>query len=118
MPVLIYNLKWKKHLTAVGDCAFIAHNKEFNFVPTLKASTSIWFNYRQTGGQPTNDNFIINEYVFGNGANKALASIKDGLFSGAATYVRDSNNNTNTIDDDMFNGVDGGTNNGSSSALA
>lgn len=84
-------------LTAVGDCAFIAHNKEFNFVPTLKASTSIWFNYRQTGGQPTNDNFIINEYVFGNGANKALASIKDGLFSGAATYVRDSNNNTNNI---------------------
>lgn len=84
-------------LTAVGDCAFIAHNKEFNFVPTLKASTSIWFNYRQTGGQPTNNNFIINEYVFGNGANKALASIKDGLFSGAATYVRDSNNNTNNI---------------------
>lgn len=84
-------------LTAVGDCAFIAHDKEFNFVPTLKASTGIWFNYRQTGGQPTNDNFIINEYVFGNGANKALASIKDGLFSGAATYVRDSNNNTNNI---------------------
>lgn len=84
-------------LTAVGDCAFIAHNKEFNFVPTLKASTSIWFNYRQTGGQPTNNNFIINEYIFGNGANKALASIKDGLFSGAATYVRDSNNNTNNI---------------------
>lgn len=84
-------------LTAVGDCAFIAHNKEFNFVPTLKASTGIWFNYRQTGGQPTNNNFIINEYVFGNGANKALASIKDGLFSGAATYVRDSNNNTNNI---------------------
>ena len=84
-------------LTAVGDCAFITHNNEFNFVPTLKASTSIWFNYRQTGGQPTNNNFIINEYVFGNGANKALASIKDGLFSGAATYVRDSNNNTNNI---------------------
>lgn len=84
-------------LTAVGDCAFIAHNKEFNFVPTLKASTSIWFNYRQTGGQPTAGDFIINEYVFGNGANKALASIKDGLFSGAATYVRDSNNNTNNI---------------------
>lgn len=84
-------------LTAVGDCAFITHNDEFNFVPTLKASTGIWFNYRQTGGQPTNDNFIINEYVFGNGANKALASIKDGLFSGAATYVRDSNNNTNNI---------------------
>lgn len=84
-------------LTAVGDCAFIARNNEFNFVPTLKASTSIWFNYRQTGGQPTNNNFIINEYIFGNGANKALASIKDGLFSGAATYVRDSNNNTNNI---------------------
>lgn len=84
-------------LTAVGDCAFITHNDEFNFVPTLKASTGIWFNYRQTGGQPTNDNFIINEYIFGNGANKALARIKDGLFSGAATYVRDSNNNTNNI---------------------
>lgn len=84
-------------LTAVGDCAFITHNDEFNFVPTLKASTGIWFNYRQTGGQPTNNNFIINEYVFGNGANKALARIKDGLFSGAATYVRDSNNNTNNI---------------------
>ncbi len=84
-------------LTAVGNCAFIANDNEFNFVPTLKASTSIWFNYRQTGGQPTNDNFIINEYVFGNGANKALASIKDGLFSGAATYIRDSNNNTNNI---------------------
>lgn len=84
-------------LTAVGDCAFIAHNNEFNFVPTLKASTSIWFNHRQTGGQPTNGDFIINEYVFGNGANKALARIKDGLFSGAATYVRDSNNNTNNI---------------------
>lgn len=84
-------------LTAVGDCAFITKNNEFNFVPTLKASTNIWFNYRQTGGQPTNNNFIINEYVFGNGANKALASIKDGLFSGAATYVRDSNNNTNNI---------------------
>lgn len=84
-------------LTAVGDCAFIAHGTEFNFVPTLKVPTSIWFNYRQTGGQPTNDNFIINEYVFGNGANKALASIKDGLFSGAATYVRDSNNNTSNI---------------------
>lgn len=84
-------------LTAVGDCAFIAHGNEFNFVPTLKATSSVWFNYRQTGGQPTADNFIINEYVFGNGANKALASIKDGLFSGAATYVRDSNNNTNNI---------------------
>lgn len=84
-------------LTAVGDCAFIAHGNEFNFVPTLKATSSVWFNYRQTGGQPTADNFIINEYIFGNGANKALASIKDGLFSGAATYVRDSNNNTNNI---------------------
>lgn len=84
-------------LTAVGDCAFIAHGNEFNFVPTLKASSSVWFNYRQTGGQPTADNFIINEYIFGNGANKALASIKDGLFSGAATYIRDSNNNTNNI---------------------
>lgn len=84
-------------LTAVGDCAFIAHGNEFNFVPTLKASTSVWFNYRQTGGQPTDGNFTISEYIFGNGANKALASIKDGLFSGAATYVRDSNNNTNNI---------------------
>lgn len=84
-------------LTAVGDCAFIAHGNEFNFVPTLKATSRVWFNYRQTGGQPTADNFIINEYVFGNGANKALASIKDGLFSGAATYIRDSNNNTNNI---------------------
>lgn len=82
-------------LTAVGDCAFIAHGNEFNFVPTLKATSSVWFNYRQTGGQPTADNFIINEYVFGNGANKALASIKDGLFSGAATYVRDSNSANN-----------------------
>lgn len=84
-------------LTAVGDCKFIAHENEFNFVPTLKASTSVWFNYRQTGGQPTNGDFIINEYIFGNGANKALASIKEGLFSGAATYVRDSNNKTNNI---------------------
>ena len=84
-------------LTAVGDCKFIAHGNEFNFVPTLKASTKVWFNYRQTGGQPTDGDFIINEYIFGNGANKALASIKDGLFSGAATYVRDSNNNTNNI---------------------
>lgn len=84
-------------LTAVGDCKFIAHDNEFNFVPTLKASTSVWLNYRQTGGQPTDGNFIINEYIFGNGANKALASIKDGLFSGAATYVRDSNNKTNNI---------------------
>lgn len=84
-------------LTAVGDCKFIAHGNEFNFVPTLKASTSVWLNYRQTGGQPTDGDFIINEYIFGNGANKALASIKDGLFSGAATYVRDSNNKTNNI---------------------
>lgn len=84
-------------LTAVGDCKFIAHDNEFNFVPTLKASTSVWFNYRQTGGQPTDGDFIINEYIFGNGANKALASIKEGLFSGAATYVRDSNNKTNNI---------------------
>lgn len=84
-------------LTAVGDCAFIAHGNEFNFVPTLKATSGIWFNYRQTGGQPTAGDFIINEYVFGNGANKALASIKEGLFSGAATYVRDSNNKTNNI---------------------
>ena len=84
-------------LTAVGDCKFIAHGNEFNFVPTLKASTSVWFNYRQTGGQPTDGDFIINEYIFGNGANKALASIKEGLFSGAATYVRDSNNKTNNI---------------------
>ena len=84
-------------LTAVGDCAFIAHGNEFNFVPTLKATSSVWFNYRQTGGQPTDGDFIINEYIFGNGANKALASIKDGLFSGAATYVRDSNNKTNNI---------------------
>lgn len=84
-------------LTAVGDCKFIAHSNEFNFVPTLKASTSVWFNYRQTGGQPTDGDFIINEYIFGNGANKALASIKEGLFSGAATYVRDSNNKTNNI---------------------
>lgn len=84
-------------LTAVGDCAFITRGNEFNFVPTLKATSSVWFNYRQTGGQSTADNFIINEYIFGNGANKALASIKDGLFSGAATYVRDSNNNTNNI---------------------
>ena len=84
-------------LTAAGDCAFIAHGNEFNFVPTLKATSSVWFNCRQTGGQPAADNFIINEYIFGNGANKALASIKDGLFSGAATYVRDSNNNTNNI---------------------
>lgn len=84
-------------LTAVGDCKFIAHGNEFNFVPTLKASTSVWLNYRQTGGQPTDGDFIINEYIFGNGANKALASIKDGLFSGAATYVRDSNNRTNNI---------------------
>lgn len=84
-------------LTAVGDCAFIARGNEFNFVPTLKATSSVWFNYRQTGGQPTAGDFIINEYVFGNGANKALASIKEGLFSGAATYVRDSNNKTNNI---------------------
>lgn len=84
-------------LTAVGDCAFIARGNEFNFVPTLKATSGIWFNYRQTGGQPTAGDFIINEYVFGNGANKALASIKEGLFSGAATYVRDSNNKTNNI---------------------
>lgn len=84
-------------LTAVGDCAFIAHGNEFNFVPTLKATSGVWFNYRQTGGQPTAGDFIINEYVFGNGANKALASIKEGLFSGAATYVRDSNNRTNNI---------------------
>lgn len=84
-------------LTAVGDCKFIAHGNEFNFVPTLKASTSVWLNYRQTGGQPTDGDFIINEYIFGNGANKALASVKDGLFSGAATYVRDSNNKTNNI---------------------
>lgn len=84
-------------LTAVGDCKFIAHGNEFNFVPTLKATSGVWFNYRQTGGQPTAGDFIINEYVFGNGANKALASIKEGLFSGAATYVRDSNNRTNNI---------------------
>lgn len=84
-------------LTAVGDCAFIARGNEFNFVPTLKATSGVWFNYRQTGGQPTAGDFIINEYVFGNGANKALASIKEGLFSGAATYVRDSNNKTNNI---------------------
>ena len=84
-------------LTAVGDCAFITRGNEFNFVPTLKATSSVWFNYRQTGGQPTAGDFIINEYVFGNGANKALASIKEGLFSGAATYVRDSNNKTNNI---------------------
>lgn len=84
-------------LTAVGDCKFIARGNEFNFVPTLKDSISVWFNYRQTGGQPTDGDFIINKYIFGNGANKALASIEEGLFSGAATYVRDSNNKTNNI---------------------
>jgi hypothetical protein len=84
-------------LTAVGDCNLIAHGNEFNFVPTLKAAGGVWFNYRQTGGQPTDSSFIINKYSFGNGANKELANITDGLFSGAATYVRDSNNKTNNI---------------------
>lgn len=87
----------KNILTAIGDCNFIAHGNEFNFVPTLKAAGGIWFNYRQTGGQPTNSSYIIDSYSFGNGANKALATITDGLFSGAATYVRDSNNKTNDI---------------------
>ena len=82
-------------LTASGDCNFIAHGNEFNFVPTLKAASPVWFNYRQTGGQPTDSSFIINKYVFGNGANKELASITNGLFSGASTYVRDSNNGSN-----------------------
>ena len=72
-------------LTANGDCNFIAHGNEFNFVPTLKAASSVWFNYRQTGGQPTDASFIIDKYVFGNGANKQLAYISDGYFSGNAS---------------------------------
>lgn len=84
-------------LTAVGDCQFIAHGNEFNFVPTLKAASGIWFNYRQTGGQPADSSYTIDSYTFGNGANKGLATITDGLFSGAATYVRDSNNKTSNI---------------------
>lgn len=71
-------------LTANGDCNFIAHGNEFNFVPTLKAATDVWLNYRQTGGQPTDNSFIIKKYVFGNGANKGLAYISDGYFSGNA----------------------------------
>ena len=90
-------------LTAVGDCNFIAHGNEFNFVPTLKAATDVWFNYRQTGGQPTDSSFIIKKYLFGNGADKELAYISDGYFSGNANTATKLQT-ARTINGTSFNG--------------
>lgn len=58
----------------------IHSGNEFTFVPSNFSGT-VWFNYRTTG----ETNGAITEYIFGNGAGGALASISDGQFSGNAS---------------------------------
>lgn len=73
-------------LTVKTDSKLITHGNEFNFVPTLTSDMTVNFNYRQTGGNNTN-NYKIAAYSFRDGAGGILATITNNLFSGSSKAV-------------------------------
>ena len=74
------------------DNNFIAHSNEFNFIPTLTANMTVYFNYRQTGGNNTSGYKII-EYRFINGAGSTDGvNLIAGTFNGVS-ITKDSSGN-------------------------
>lgn len=85
-------IKWFANTDDIDSCAKLASpnnlvhtGNEFTFIPP-NFSNSLWLNYRTSDYSSSG---AVTEYVFGDGAGHALASITQGQFSGnAATATK------------------------------